>query len=78
MKIKMELYLKGLKQKLNRVININDTLTLQEFCERSIISMNGNCKHLYQLVLNEEYAYLGSGCNVNYPDIEEWRYIRFK
>ena len=41
------------------------------FCEYIIISMNGDCKHLYQLVVNEEYSYLSSDCNIIDPGIEE-------
>ena len=41
------------------------------FCEYIIISMNGDCKHLYQLVVNEEYSYLSSDCDIIDPGIEE-------
>lgn len=71
MKLKMEVYLKGLKSKVNRQILVNDDLSLQDFCEYVILSMNGNCKHLYQLVKNEEYTYLGPSCSILYSDMEE-------
>lgn len=71
MKIKMEIYLKELKKEINRKIDVNDNMTLQNFCEYVIVSMNGNCKHLYQLILNDEYAYLGSGCDIIDKETEE-------
>ena len=71
MKIKMEVYLKGLKKEINRVINVNDNMTLQNFCEYTIVSMNGNCKHLYQLIINGEYTFLGFGCNIIDEEREE-------
>ena len=64
MKLKLDVYLKGLKKEANRQIFVNDSLTLQEFCEYVILAMNGDCKHLYQLIVNEEYGYLGPGCYV--------------
>lgn len=71
MKIKMEMYLKGLKKEIKRTIQVNDNIKLQTFCEYAIVSMNGNCKHLYQLVLNEEEAYLGPGCAIKDFECEE-------
>ena len=53
MKIKMDIYLNGLK-KIKRTIQVNDNISLKTFSEYVIISMNGNCKHLYQLIVNEE------------------------
>ena len=41
------------------------------FCEYVIISMNGNCKHLYQLIINDGYSYLGDECVVLDTDTEE-------
>ena len=70
MKLKMELYLNGLK-KIKRTIQLNDTLSLQMFCEYVVISMNGNCKHLYQLIINDSYCYLGPKCMVLDADTEE-------
>lgn len=64
MKLKIKLYLNGLKKAGTREIEVNDNLTLKKFCEYVILSMNGNCKHLYQLVINEEYSYLCDGCDV--------------
>lgn len=71
MKIRMEVYIKGLKKEINRQIDVNDDISLQSFCEYAIISMNGNCKHLYQLVVNDEYSYLGPGCNIIIEEQEE-------
>lgn len=71
MKIKMEMYLKGLRKEIKRTIQVNDNISLQTFCEYSIVSMNGNCKHLYQLILNEEEAYLGPGCAIQDFECEE-------
>lgn len=70
MKITMNIYLEGFKKKINRKINVNDKIKLQDFCEFVIISMNGNCKHLYQLITDDEFAYLDPGCIVN-PLYEE-------
>ncbi len=71
MKLKLDVYLKGLKKEVNRQILVNDRLTLQEFCEYVILAMNGNCKHLYQLVVNDEYTYLGPGCYMYDSSFEE-------
>ncbi len=71
MKLKMEVYLKGMNKKIKRIIQVNDDMTLQLFCEYTILSMNGNCKHLYQLVLNEEHSYLGPDCEIIDYDCEE-------
>lgn len=71
MRIKMEIYLKGLKKEINRQINVNDNMKLQSFCEYVVVSMNGNCKHLYQLTINDEYSYLGSGCDIIDEETEE-------
>lgn len=71
MKIVMEVYLKGLKKEINRQIIVNENINLQDFCEYVIVSMNGDCKHLYQLILNDEYTYLGPGCDILYAQQEE-------
>lgn len=47
MKIRAKVSLNGLKNKVNRIIELNDEMTMKLFCEYIIISMNGNCKHLY-------------------------------
>ena len=60
----MNAYLNGLKSKINKTIQVNDNISLQTFCQYIIIAMNGNCKHLYQLILNEEHTYLGPGCDI--------------
>ena len=70
MKLKMDLYLNGLS-KIKRTIQVNDNLSLQKFCEYVIFSMNGNCKHLYQLTINESYSYLGPTCDIIDYDCEE-------
>ncbi len=46
-------------------------MSLKSFCEHVIVSLNGNCKHLYQLLLNEEHAYLSNGCNIKDEKNEE-------
>ena len=71
MGISFSVYLDGFKKDITREINVNDNLNLQTFCEYMILSMNGECKHLYQLIVNDEFAYLGPGCSVSDPDIEE-------
>ena len=71
MKIKMDLYVNGLKKEINRKVNVNDSITMQSFYEHVIASINGNCKHLYQLVLNYEYTFLGPGCNIIDDESEE-------
>ena len=71
MGISFSVYLDGFKKDITREINVNDNLNLQTFCEYMILSMNGECKHLYQLIVNDEFAYLGPGCCVFEPDIEE-------
>lgn len=71
MRIKAEIFLKGLKKSINRIALINSNMTLEDFCRYVIVSMNGNCKHLFQLILNEEKGYLGPGYYVNYPYDEQ-------
>lgn len=70
MKIRMSIYLNGLRKQMNREVIVNDNLSLQRFSEYVIVSMNGNCKHLFQLIKNEEYGYLGPKCVVkdNYEE----------
>lgn len=70
MKIKMQVYLEGFKSKIKRTILVNDNISLKVFCQYIIVSMNGNCKHLYQLILNEEYGFLGPGCKIEEYDEE--------
>lgn len=71
MKIKADVYLNGLKREINRKVQFNDNISMQKFCEYVIVAMNGNGKHLFQLVLNEEYSYLGPQCRIIDSDIEE-------
>lgn len=68
MKLKLEIYLKRYKNKIKRIIHVNDNIKLKDFCEYSIVSMNGTGKHLYQLILNEEYTYLGESCERIYEN----------
>lgn len=63
MKLKMNIYIKGLKKAGERTIEVNDNISIKKFCEYIILSLNGNCKHLYQLLLNYETTYLCDGCN---------------
>lgn len=71
MKIKADIYLNGMKRQINRKIQVNDSISMQKFCESIIVAMNGNCKHLYQLVVNEEYGYLGPRCVIQDDYLEE-------
>ena len=71
MKIKIDLYVNGLKKEIKRKVNVNDNITMRSFCEHVIVSINGNCKHLYQLVKNYEYTFLGPGCDIIDDKIEE-------
>lgn len=71
MKMVMNLYLKGLKRAGKRIIWVNDRISLKDFCEYVIVSMNGNCKHLYQLTVNEMNSYLCNGCSIIDDDCEE-------
>ncbi len=71
MKIKVNVKLIGMEKQINRIIECSDKLTIKLFCEYIIISMNGNCKHLYQLVYNDEYSYLGPCCNIEDYESEE-------
>ncbi len=71
MKIIADLNLEGMKKQINRKIQFSDKLTMQLFCEYVILSMNGNCKHLYQLIYNDEYAFLGPDCNIQDDESEE-------
>ncbi len=75
MKIKANVNLRGMKKQINRIIQFSDKLTMKLFCEYIILSMNGNCKHLYQLVYNDEYTYLGPDCNIQDYENEELIYI---
>ena len=71
MNIKAEITLKGMEKQINRIIRFNDKMTIKLFCEYIILSMNGNCKHLYQLIYNDEYGYLGPDCKVEDYETEE-------
>ncbi len=71
MEIIAKVSLKGMKKQINRTIKFSDKLSMQQFCEDIIVSMNGECKHLYQLIYNDEYGYLGPDCKVQEPAIEE-------
>ena len=71
MSFKLIAYLEGFEKEIIREINVNSNINLQMFCENIILSMNGECKHLYQLVVNDSYTYLGPGCDVFDSDIEE-------
>lgn len=71
MNIKANVSLKGMKKEINREIKFSDQLTMQLFCEYVILSMNGNCKHMYQLIYNDEYGYLGPDCKLQDCEIEE-------
>ncbi len=71
MKIKANVNLRGMKKQINRTIQFSDKLTMKLFCEYIILSMNGNCKHLYQLIYNDEYTYVGPNCNIQDYEIEE-------
>ena len=70
MKITIEVYPNGLKDSIYRKIEVNSSLKLTDLCEYIIISLNGDGKHLYQLIQNEEYAYLGPGNNQLYENEE--------
>ena len=67
----MDIYLKGLGREIKRTVQVNDNLSLELFCQYVIICMNGDCKHLFQLIIDDEYAYLGPGCYINETDCEE-------
>ena len=59
------------KKEVKRTVQVNDDISLEKFCQYVIVCMNGNCKHLYQLTVNEEYSYLGPGCNIISASDEE-------
>lgn len=64
MTIELKIYIDGLKKYVKRKVKVKDSLCLQTFCEYVIISLNGDCKHLYQLTKNEEITFLGPGCDI--------------
>lgn len=70
MKVVLKAYLKGLKRKVYRKIEVNDNVLVKDLCEYIIVSLNGNCSHLYQLVKNDWYTYLGPGNAQVRPDEE--------
>ena len=67
---KMKVYLTE-KEEIERTILVNDSLPLWQFSEEIIYSLNGNCKHLYQLIRYDDEIYLGNGCGIIDPFIEE-------
>lgn len=62
MNIKMKVSLGGYKKKINRIIEVNDKMTLEDFCEAVVISMNGLLEHAYMIKhMNANIRYLPRG-----------------
>lgn len=49
MNIEMKVSLEGYEKEINRVISVNDDMSIKKFCEAVIESMNGWLEHLYIL-----------------------------
>ena len=70
MKIILEVYIDRLQRYVNRRIKVSDNMKVSDLCEYIIVSLNGDCKHLYQLVKNDETTYLGPENKIMTPDEE--------
>ena len=51
-KYKIIAYLQGYKKEIYRIYMVNDNMTIKDFCEAVIISMNGDISHLYEISYN--------------------------
>lgn len=60
MNLEFLVYVERLKNNINRTIIANDTMSLYDFCESIIISMNGKCKHDYSLEVADETIIMNS------------------
>ena len=49
MKIKIDLYVNGLKKEIKRKVNVNDNITMRSFCEHVIVSINGKNMQMMKL-----------------------------
>lgn len=69
MNIEMKVSLKGFDKEINRIIAVNDDMTLKRFCEAVIVSMNGWLEHLYILTHNK-IKYMLDGFDDRYFDAD--------
>ncbi len=58
MKIVLNVSLAYLENEFNRKIEVDDSIKLTDLCEYIIVSFNGNCKHVYDLEMNNGENYL--------------------
>lgn len=68
MEVVFDIYLKGLRKYVYRKVSFSSSLSLQHFCEYVIFSMNGTCRKLYKLVLEDDFTYLGPGWSLDKSD----------
>lgn len=53
MNYEIRVTLKGMKKVFNRIIAVNDNISLEDFCEGIVLSMNGELEHAY--ILNHNH-----------------------
>lgn len=60
------------KRRIYRIIRVNGSMTIEDFCEAVIYSMNGDCYHLYALEFRGE-RFLCNGEDIElYDDNEQF------
>ena len=70
LKIILGVYVDRSQRYVNRRIEAKDSMKVSDLCEYIIVSLNVDCKHLYQLVKNDEITYLGPENKMMMPDEE--------
>ena len=78
-KYKITAYLNEHKKAIYRVYMVNDNMTIKNFCEAVILSMNGDISHLYEMsykygiyicdYMNEEMPYKHKMGNITLKDL---------
>ncbi|MCI9586162.1 MAG: plasmid pRiA4b ORF-3 family protein [Bacilli bacterium] len=69
MNIEMNINLDGFEKEINRVITVNDDISLKDFCEAIIESMNGLLEHLY-ILTHDKINYMSNGFDARRFDEE--------
>lgn len=71
MKVEVEVYFDEYKNKIKRDIIVNDNISIEDFCEFIITSLNGSCKEQYYLEVNNDEYKCFLGLNCEYEDDSE-------
>ncbi len=64
MNIEMKVSLKEFEKEINRIVVVNDDMTIRKFCEAVVESMNGWLEHLYILTHNK-MKYMSKGFDID-------------